>query len=359
MSLTVKLIGPYERTVYDSAQEELALAELSTVTELNAAGSAKLGFPFGHLYHDSLDQLIIPYRTIVEISQGDDLVFRGRALPPSTNFYRTVSVPCEGELAFLCDSAVEAGTLSGTPSSVLSSLLSGHNAQADAFKRFVLGTVALQTSSVSVDLEPCSTMAALNKLLEKYGGYISISASGTDRAISWSDTAAANGQPVVYGGNLLDLTKTYNAELVNRVIAYGKTTNGVRLTLPSPGYVEDASSIATYGVLAKAVVFNDAENQTALQSAAQAYLDAHKALVSSFTLRAVDLSAAYAEYEFDDLIVDTSRFETGKTLQVISAPHGINGSWMLTRCSCDWLNRSNDKLTLGALPDTVSALLNQ
>ena len=357
MSVQVILTGPGEAvTVYDSLIDgyDLALSELSCVVEVNAAGSAKLGFPSTHLYRADLESLVVPYRTVVEIIKDGAILFRGRALPPSVNLYKTLSLTCEGELGFLYDSSVAPGTYSGTPEAVLLMLITAHNAQTDVFKRFGVGTVTIDAETVELELdEPCTTLAAVKQILEKYGGSLSFSTVADSRVISWTDSAGQNEQKIQLGVNLIDILKSYStAELVNRVIPYGKKIDGVRVTIASPGYVEDAASQARYGAIAKAVTFSGIEDPSELQQEALKYLDEHKELVSSFTLRAVDLSNTANQY--DEYIVDVTSWEVGKTVAVISAPHSIDGRWLLSRREYDLLDPTRDKLTLGALPVTLT-----
>jgi phage minor structural protein, N-terminal region len=366
--ITVKLINALgETTVYDSRRDEQALSKLTTADKLNTAGSAEIAFPAGHFNASSLDSLIVPFRTVVEIMLTDDtfrgetLLFRGRALLPSRDFFRTLTVHCEGEYNFLCDSVVDAGTLTGTPSALLSSLITAHNSQVDVFKRFTVGTVSVSPSvDPSVELkEATSTAAALTKLIEQVGGVIRFDTVNGSRTISWLASDGANPQQIHYGANLLDLKAEYaNTELCTRVIPYGKATDGVRLQLPSPGYVEDADAQTIYGIIAKAVVFNECETVADLTAKATEYLNEHKSPVSSLTVNAVDLSATGQPWD-DSTVVDTTPWVVGKTITIKSAPHGINGAWLLTERTHDLLNPSNDRITLGTPPTPISSIVNQ
>lgn len=351
MSIRVTIDGT---TVFDDAVPELALSELSSTNTLNAIGSAKLGFPNTHFQRSSLNELIVPYHSLVSIERDDIEIFRGRTLLPSSDFYRTLVCPCESELAFFCDSAVAPGTYTGTPSALFGALIANHNAQVDTFKRFSAGSVTVSGSSQSFTVkEPCSSLAYLNDLIAAFGGCIKFSWVSSTRTISWLSSLGDNEQQIKFGVNLLDLSVGYSqSEIVTRVVPYGKAVDGVRLTLPSPGYVDDQTAQATFGVISKAVVFPDAEDTTALAAAGNAYLTEHSSLISSLTLRAVDLSVE--AYAYSESFQYVSTWEVGKTLQVISAPHGINGRWQLVQRYYDLLRPSNDRITLGSLPETLT-----
>lgn len=358
MSITVEISGPYERTIYDSTSmyAEVSLSKLAYTSKVNAAGSAEFTLPREHLYRDD----ILPYRTLVEISRDETLLFRGRVLLPSDDFFGRRTFKCEGEFNFLCDSVVSAGTLSGTPSALLAALIGNHNSQVDAFKQFVVGTVNVSTSvNPSVDLKDAtSTASALTQLLNQAGGVIHFDTVNGSRTISWLASAGANAQEIHYGANLLDLSIEYSAaDMCNRVVAFGKATDGVRVSLPSPGYVQDTDAQAIYGVIAVAKVFNECEDATELAAKAMAYLNEHKSPVSALKVKAVDLSARVNQWD-DSSVIDTTPWEVGKTIKIISAPHGINGSWLLTQRTYDLLNPQNDIITLGTAPVLLSEIVN-
>ena len=366
MSITVALNGPYSDGIvydsrYDSEYGTGALSRLVYTAKLNAAGSAEITFPAKYFSRTTLDTRAVPYRTVVEIRRNETLLFRGRVLLPSDDFYKNRTVMCEGEFNFLCDSVVSAGTLSGTPAALLSSLISAHNSQVDAFKRFTVGSVTVSPSvNPSVDLkEATTTAAALTKLIEQVGGIIRFDTVNGSRTISWLSSAGQNLQPVHYGVNLIDFTETYSAsDICNRVIAFGKSNNNSRLALPAPGYVQDTDAQAAYGIISKPVIFNECETVADLAAKATEYLSEHKSPIKSITVKAVDLSAAGLRWHASGSeSFAISPFDVGKTIEVVSAPHGINGTWLLTQMTCDLFNPQNDRITLGAAPTPLSGIV--
>lgn len=361
MSTIVNIISPTATLLYDSEDPQLAVQKLNINEELNAVGTAQIALPWIHLRRSDAESIIVPYRSIAEIRRGDELLFRGRATLPSMDFYKTLTYTFESEFAFFCDTVVAPGTYTGTLAAIFTALIVNHTVQTDVEKTFGVGTVDVTTEEEAPALEikePCSTAAALTALVDKYGGYIRFSTVNGDRVVNWSKYALINAQPVRFGANLLDLTRGYSQqELVTRVYAYGKAVDGVRITLPAPGYIQDADAVAEYGIIGRTVTFNDAEDQTTLAAKAAEYLAEHKSPVSSFSIKAVDLSATGRGW--DSEIVDTSTWHVGGSLNVESAPHGISGSWLLVSRSYDLLNGTNDKLTLGARPTTISGLIIQ
>lgn len=366
MSITVALNGPNsDGVIYDSRYDaEIgtgALSRLQFTAKLNAAGSAEITFPAKYFSRTMLDARAVPYRTVVEIRRDETLLFRGRVLLPSDDFYKNRTVTCEGEFNFMCDSVVAAGTLSGTPYSLLSSLISAHNNSVDAFKRFTVDSVTVSPAvNPSVDLKDATTTAAaLTKLIEQAGGIIRFDTVNGARTISWLSSAGANSQAIHYGANLLDLSIEYSAaDMCNRVVAFGKATNDVRLALPAPGYVQDTAAQAVYGIIAAPKVFNECETVADLTAKATEYLNEHKSPVRSISVKAIDLSATGCPWD-DSSVVDTTPWEVGKTLEIVSAPHGINGTWLLTQRTYDLLNPQNDRITLGTAPTPISDIVNQ
>ncbi|MFX7845274.1 hypothetical protein ABTK14_23745, partial [Acinetobacter baumannii] len=71
-----------------------------TVTAaLNKSGTASLIMP---QYHPAYNKFT-SYRTVVEIYRDNVLLFRGRSLYPSDDFYNRRTITCEGERGFFRD----------------------------------------------------------------------------------------------------------------------------------------------------------------------------------------------------------------------------------------------------------------
>ncbi|MBQ8585612.1 MAG: hypothetical protein IJ452_04930, partial [Butyricicoccus sp.] len=85
--------------IYDSRLDDLQLLGLEITEVENKAGTASITMPPDHLYYTR----VVGMRTIVEVYEDGDLLFRGRALYPTDDFYRRRTITCEGERGFFND----------------------------------------------------------------------------------------------------------------------------------------------------------------------------------------------------------------------------------------------------------------
>lgn len=333
--------------VYDSRLEDYALTELTVTAGLNTGGTASVGMPPNHpAYH-----AFVSYRTLVTIYRDDLLLFRGRALYPSDDFYNRRTITCEGEKCFLLDSVIRPYVYQDGPAAIFADIIAQHNAQVDPFKQFVVGTVTVTDPNNYIRMESESalqTSDVIDKLVERCGGYI-IFTTNTDgqRVINWyEDLTYQSRQVIEFGENLLDFARTSaNTDLATVIIPYGAKdeTTGVRLDITSVNdgldFIQDYDAVALRGVIARPVYWDDITLPENLLAKAQQYLASSKLVITSLELTAVDLS---------DLDKDIDTFQVGDLVQVRSRPHGVDELFQLTERSYNLLDpQNNGQVTLG------------
>ena len=338
--------------VYDSRLEEYDLIGLTVTTGLNVGGTASIVMPLGHPAYNAFTS----YKTIVKVYRDGVLRFRGRALYPADTFYGQRTITCEGEMCFFRDSIRTPGYIAaalGAP--YLRGVLSRHNEQVEEFKRFKVGEVTVQDDYVRLELETAeTTLASLNKLLERCGGYFVFSddADGS-RVINWyASLEGRSDQVIEFGENLLDFTRTgaNTTALATGIIPYGAQTdskNNIRVTIASVNggnnYILAEDAIAVRGTIMTTVTWDDVTEPENLLKKARAYLDEHKNFITSLELTALDLSY---------LDKDIASFSVGDLIRVISKPHGLDEFFQLTTMTEDYLNPAQSRITLGK--DVVS-----
>lgn len=346
-------------TLFDNAlgYDDDMLTKLRLDEALNEAGVLDLTIPQTSLSHFYMDS-IVPLKTVVELRYDNELIFRGRAFQPYEGLYCDKGLICEGELAFFKDSAIPAGTVRGTLAEMFASIISAHNAMVDTFKRFAVGSVSVTTANL-VPLEikdPCSTSAALGALIKAYGGYITFSNGATGRQINWirEEDFSRSDQPVKLGQNLLDYSAKLDAgAFATRIYAYGAATNGTRIALPAPGYVENAQLSQQYGTVSKVMLYNDVDTVPDLQAKAAGELSASGNMVKSISVSAIDLGRVMVPNADPELLGYTA-WKLGQLIQVISSAHGIDAWYRLSARTADLLDPSSDVITLGGTPVTLT-----
>jgi len=332
---------------YDSRLESYDLAGLRVTTGLNKGGTAEIVMLAGHPAYGSYTS----YKTIVEIYRDGLLQFRGRALYPDDDYYNRRTVYCEGELCFLQDAASRPYLYQDTPAVIFAELVREYNSQVEASKQFRLGTITVTDPNDYVRLESQdaeSIAATLNKLLERCGGYIVFTTSANDgaRLINWyASLEYVSNQVIEFGSNLLSFSRNgANTSLVTAVLPYGAKdeATGERVTIKSVNngqdFIQDDDAVELRGRITVPVVWDDITEPTNLLKKARQYLEEHRYVVTSLRLTALDLS-------YMDKSIDS--YQVGDSIRVLSKPHGVDESFLLTERTEDLLNPANSTITLG------------
>lgn len=333
-----------DRLAYDSRLEEYDLVTLKVTNGTDIGGTASITMPIGHPAYD----FYVPMRTIVTVYRDGALRFRGRALYPTEDFYGQKTIVCEGERGLLRDGISRAYLYQDTPANIFTAIITEYNAQVDSFKRFQVGECTVTDENNYIRLESGNaepTADTIDKLLLRCGGYLVFTtAANGARVINWY--AALNyrsGQVIELGENLLNYASSAaDTDIVTRVHAYGAKFGALRLTLEEINggldYIQDDEAVARWGVIARAVYWEDVTVRTNLMAKAKAYLNEHLHVLNSLELSALDLS-------YIDKSIDS--FSVGDSIRVISKPHGVDEYFQLSQMTEDLLNPSLSTISLG------------
>jgi hypothetical protein len=298
------------------------------------------------------------YRTVVTIYRDGVLLFRGRALYATDDFYRRRTITCEGERAFLLDGIMRPYMYQDGPAAIFADVIGLYNAQVEEYKRFVVGTVTATDPNNYVRLESGKAEQiadVIDKLVERVGGYIVFGTNEAgQRTINWYDTLDYRSWQVIeFGSNLLDFSRTdANTDMATVIIPYGAqvevtneetgetTQKRVDITSVNEGldFIQDYDAVHLRGVIARPVYWDDVTEPANLLAKAQQYLASSKLLITSLELSAVDLSVL-------DKNIDS--FRVGDRVQVRSKPHGVDDLFTLMERDYDLLNPDKDKVVLG------------
>lgn len=331
--------------VYDSRLDDLRLLGLSITTGLNKAGTATIVLPPEHpAYND-----FTSYRTEVTIYRDDALLFRGRAFNPADNFYKQRTITCEGERCFLRDAVMRPYVYQADPATIFTDVIGQYNAQVEAFKQFVVGTITVTDPNDYIRFESSTAEQiadTADKLQERCGGYILFD-TNTDgqRVIHWlADLPYRSSQVIEFGENLLDFTRSDGSDdLATVIIPYGaEDENGNRLTIESVNdgldFIKDDDAVALRGWIAKPVYWDDVTEPANLLTKAQQHLAKSKNVITTLALSALDLSL------FDKSL---DSFLVGDTIRVRSAPHHVDDDFQLAEKTEDLLNPAGGSISLG------------
>lgn len=333
-----------------SEAEELALLDPIVNLEANCAGSFTFKMPPDHPFYDSL----VFRQTLIDVYLDDELIFEGVPVSDSTDFYNVKTVECEGELSFLNDTVLsQAKYTNQTVSSLLAAYLQEHNDKADDFKQFQLGSVTVEGGNNLLRYTNYqTTMQEIGEdLVDNFGGYLRVR---HDNGVRYLDYLAASprtsSQVIQVGKNLMDLVQdTSTLDICTVLIPLGakleeSSIEGLeeRLTVKSVNnnkeYIIGTGS-AYFGYVWRTVTWDDVTVASNLLSKAQAYLSDAQWANLVITATAYDLGLA---------VEDVQKFRVLDTIRVVSAPHGLDRTFMLTALQIDLNHPGNTTITLGS-----------
>lgn len=331
--------------IFDSRLPDRELLGLTCTGALNKGGTATIVMAPGHPAYNAF----VSYKSLVEIYRDGVLRFRGRALYPTDDFLLRRTITCEGERCFFRDAVQRPYAYGGTPAEIFTEVITAYNAEVEASKQFVIGTVSIPAESVTLESAEAEKFSAtLDKLVEKCGGFVvfTTNASG-QRVANWYESLGYRSNQIIeLGENLMDFNRTTaNSQLATVVIPYGAqdATTKERLTIASVNdgldFIQDDEAVQLRGRICEAVYFDDVTDALLLLTKARQYLASSKNLVASLTLTAIDLSLI-------DKTVDS--FRVGDNIVVRSKPHEEDGTvYQLTEQTLDLLHPQNDRIMLG------------
>lgn len=370
--------------LYDPRMDDLVVLNPRCSLEVNTVGGGSFTILNNHPCYDKLQKL----KSIIEISQDGEVIFRGRMTNDTKDFHNQLTVDLEGILAFTNDTIIEPFKFpNDTPDATASDnivayflgwIIEQHNAQVEDWKQFKLGTVTVSDPNNYITRSSAEYDTTWNTLKSKLfesalGGYLVIRYEDDGNYIDYiSEFELTNVQPITFGKNLLgltsqsDATSTYSAilPLGGEITTTGADGEEVktRLTLESledgdlpDGLVKQGKFIYSksardaFGwvcVPPKDSMWNDVNTVDSLKRKAIEYLTGTAMLFSgNTTITAVDLS-------FSDEQIQS--FRTYRNILVNSPIHGIsNKSYQLVRLDIDILNPQNTVITIGEVVRTL------
>lgn len=347
--------------VYDSRLQSYALLAAKVTCSVQKAGAIELQMPPGHPAYNAFTA----YRSVIEVYKDDKLLFRGRALYPSDDFYNRRKIIGEGERGFLRDGIMRPYLYQDGPAAIFTDIITLYNAQVEAFKQFVVGeiTVTDPNGYVRLESEKAEQMSdTIDKLVERCGGYIVITTNAEgQRVINWyAELGYRSSQVIEFGSNLLDYARSdSNDELATVIVPYGAQvdvvdeetgeTTSERVTIESVNdgldFIQDYEAVALRGVIARPVYWDDVTEPANLLTKAQQYLAQHRLVITSLELSALDLSA---------MDKDIDSFTEGDKVRVRSKPHGVDDDFLLYERVYNLLDPAADKVTLGKEQATLT-----
>lgn len=367
--------------LYDPRDEDLIVSNPKCNLAVNTVGSASFTIYDTHPFYSNLKKL----RSVFEILQDGQTIFRGRMTEDSKDFDNIKAVDLEGAMAYFNDSIIRpfvfpddfandaayktAASSGNVVEYFLSWLIQQHNSQVQEFQRFKLGNVTVKDANNYITREssgyPKTWEILKSKLFDSsLEGYLCIRYEEDGNYIDYlEDFDLTNTQRIGYGENLLDISTTSDAtSIVTAIIPQGAklkdidkaTDDDSRLTLVSlpdkdintdivktGDTLYSKSGVAEFGWIygnEKDTTWDDVTQVDNLLDKGVAFFATALKYTNTITIKAVDLHAS------DDEI---AAFRINRYVLVNSKPHEHEGQYRLTKLDIDILNPQNTKITLG------------
>lgn len=302
--------------------------------ELNKAGSLEFTLsPKSEMYNGMtiLASTITMWDGVRE-SDGRNMVFRGRIIQITRDFYNNKTFYCEGELAFLNDRVLKPYNKTDSPANIWA-YFNQHSSGVKPNRSFYWGVCDIEDPNnliVRSNQEYTNLFSEItDKFINKYDCYLYVSGTETSRRLNLQvDPYPVSSQFIEFGKNLLDLEDFIDATSLYTVlypIGARDETTGERLKINSVNddkpYLEDTDLSAIYGRIATFKVWDDVTVPANLKSKGEGELYRIGRMTTSLTVKAIDLHL---------LDVNIASIKLGGKHRVLSAPHGLDTT---VRCS--------------------------
>lgn len=319
--------------------------------EVNAAGSLDFTLPPCNALYNAVRKM----KSILTVEQDGEEIFRGRLSEETVDTYNQRQIYCEGDLSFLLDSLQAPFTFEGTQKELFEMLVSVHNTQMDADKRFVVGiTSGLDNEKViKVGVisyaDTSSTIQTL--LLDVYGGFLQTRKADGVYYLDYLDEYSNEcKQKIEFGVNLVDIESQVNAQnLCTVLVPLGAITDaGTALTIADvndgKAYIENTAAIELYGRIYKTYTWDQVTDPAQLLELGKAYMQS-VTMEETLTLKAVDMYLVYP---------DAEPIRKGDRVNLLSKPHGLDRMDICVSMDIDLQNDDNTIFVFGLQKQTMA-----
>lgn len=283
-----------------------------------------------------------PLQTHVEVYSNNSFIFRGRALDVTRSMKSdgsfVQSFVFESIKNYLQDSSQRWYKYQNyTPKEFFQSLINNHNAKVPKYKQFIVGKVDVTNSTDNVyrfvDDGATTWDAIKDKLLDRLGGYIKVTYENGTNYIDYVQEPGrqqTTGMPIQVGVNLQSSEVNIDpTEVITQLVPLGATIErdgdenqsrprvDIKTVNNNKDYIEIPELEAVFGVIRKAVVWEDIHEPAILKTRARQWIEQQKAANESWTIEAVELPQFYNFKVSDSYLFTNDRVATSQMLRVV------------------------------------------
>lgn len=329
--------------------DEAMLIDPVLTLEEGAAGSFEFTIPPTNKLYSQVTRL----SSVITVKDNDEVIWEGRPISDSLDFWNNRKVYCEGALAYLNDTIQPLAEYTTTLDDFFATLFGYHNGYAPN-KLFYIGQIDFTGTGYFVTNYNTTLECIKEQLLDVLGGHIRIRYGNGVKYFDYLADYITNPTPgytIEFGENLIDFVRNWDAsEFATVILPLGASLE----TTPVEGitdyltvsdvnhgspYVVNQTAVDAYGWVAKVVRFDDVDDPNELLALAQQYLS-----TKQFDAMTIEITAA------DLHLIDPNKppFRLLDYVACISRPHGMNLILPITKIELHLDAPESTVYTLGA-----------
>lgn len=351
----------YDKNLIHDPSIGLFLTNPHLVMEENCAGSFEFDMPPDHPQINAVKRL----KCEISVYRDGEEIWAGRPVEETTNFYGVKHVYCEGLLSALFDTTQPPSERHDTSViDFMDAMLKIHNSQITPTYKwrpfFRAGIVTVKENLYRyTNFE--ETLTCINeKLVKRLGGHLRMRRKDGNDPFNFlldylKDYPTQSTQVIRFGQNLLDYSKNFDASgLATVIVPLGarqeeKDIEALEKYLDVASvnggsiYVQDDALVGLYGKIVKVVHWDDVTTAKELLKKAKLYLSEMQYENMQLEVKAVDFHLA------DDSIPAINLLDE---IRVVSAPHGLDKFFPVTKLDIQLDQPENTTITLGTVVKT-------
>lgn len=351
----------YDKNLIHDPSIGLFLTNPHLVMEENCAGSFEFDMPPDHPQIDAVKRL----KCEISVFRDGEEIWAGRPVEETTDFYGVKHVYCEGLLSALFDTTQPPSERHDiSVIDFLDAMLKIHNSQITPTYKwrpfFRAGIVTVKENLYRyTNFE--ETLTCINeKLVKRLGGHLRMRRKDGNDPYNFlldylKDYPTQSTQVIRFGQNLLDYSKNFDASgLATVIVPLGarqeeKDIEALEKYLDVSSvnggsiYVQDDALVELYGKIVKVVHWDDVTTAKELLKKAKLYLSEMQYENMQLEVKAVDFHLA------DDSIPAINLLDE---IRVVSAPHGLDKFFPVTKLDIQLDQPENTLITLGTVVKT-------
>lgn len=371
--------------LHDPRDEDLVVKDKKCKIGSNICGEASFSIYANHPHYDKLKRL----RSVFEIKQDNETIFRGRMTDDSRDFNNMMAVDLEGAMSYLNDSVIppytaddfsDASSGDNVVERFFRWIIDRHNSQVQPFQQFKVGKVTVTDPNNYLPRSSSNYQKTWATVKEKLfesslGGYLCIryeeDGNYLDYLVDYLDDEGEkdiNSQEVRFGENLLDFqcdsdgTETYSAIIPLAKIGGSENLSTINPAInpPPDGNITDdivkkgdalysIKAVEEYGWICAPIEETTFEGFMSTAQLIEKGVEWLKSkgyrYTETTTLTAMDMHLADSEIE---------AFRVYKYVQASSRQHNKTGVFPLSVLDIDMDNVQNTKITIGETKRTLT-----